>query len=191
MLKLDLCSGTAAPIRKTQGFVTLDVRPFPGVDYVLELGKDHLPFEDDSVMGIRAHDALEHIREGFFELMDECWRVMHPQGVFDIFVPRFPSASAVMHQDHSRYFIGEEDARPFAQALLDLTGGKVSQLFCVHTWSMFLPPADGVDPHGYLKGFWHLVSQREVDTHLYVKLSPNKPHGRYPYKEVTNVAGRP
>lgn len=187
MVKLDLCSGPAAPIRKTQGYETIDVRPFPGVDHVLTLGRDLLPFDDNSVIEIRAHDALEHIRDGFFELMDECWRVMHPRGIFDIRVPCFPSANAVMHHDHYRFFLSEEDARPFAQALLDLTSGRVARLFCVHTWSFFLPPADGVDPHGYINGFWHLVSQAQTDTHLLVKLSPNKVGGRYPYKEMRNA----
>ena len=182
--KLDLCSGTAAPQRKLEGYITIDARPFPGVDHVLDLTKDPLPFPDNSFRVIRAHDALEHIRDGFTELMDECWRVLAPGGEFDIFVPRFPAPSAIMHPDHWRYFISMEDAEPFARALAPLLLGQQQRLFCVHSWSFFMAPAGGVDPHGYLKGFWHLVSQRDVDSHLYVTLTPNKRGGRFPYVEV-------
>lgn len=185
-MKIDLCSGTAAPIRKAAGYSTIDGRPFPGVDHVLWLGRDRLPFADNAVDEIRAADALEHIETGFFELMDECWRVLKPGGIFDIAVPRFPTANAIMHPDHYRFFLSEEDARPFAAALLALTEGRVKRLFCVHSWAMFLPPADGVDVHGYFKHFWDIVWQAESDppTHLAVHLTPNKPGGRFPYKPV-------
>lgn len=183
-VKVDLCSGTAAPQRKRDGYITTDIRPYEGVDHVLTLGVDPLPFSNNSVMEIRAHDALEHMREGIFDVMDECWRVMHPQGVFNIAVPRFPAATAVMHLDHWQFFLGEADAIPFAKALAPLLLGQQQKLFCIHTWSFFMAPADGIDPHGYLKGFWHLISQEENQTHLNVKLSPNKPGGRYPYKKV-------
>lgn len=183
-MKIDLCSGTAALRRKQEGYTTIDVRLFPGVDYALTLGVDPLPFPDNSVTYIRAHDALEHIRDGFTDLMDECWRVMSPRGTFDIFVPRFPSPSAIAHPDHWQYFLSVEDAEPFAKAIAPMLLGQTQRLFCVHSWSFFLPPADGVDPHGYLKGFWHLVEQKAVESHLYVTLTPNKPGGRYPYKVI-------
>ncbi len=183
-LKVDLCSGTAAPIRKAEGYTTIDARLFEGVDYALNLGTDPLPFETSSVDSIRAHDALEHIRDGFFELMDECWRVLRPGGIFDIWVPRFPSPAAVMHPEHVNYFLGAEDAAPFAEAMTPYLLGQVQRIFCVHTWAFFMAPADGIDQHGYLKGFWHLVSQHEIDSHLHVLLTPNKPGGRYPYKAV-------
>lgn len=182
--KLDLCSGTAAPLRKQQGYVTIDARPFPGVDVISYLGVNPLPFPDDTFDEIRAHDALEHIRDGFTDLMDECWRVLRPKGILDIFVPRFPSPSAIMHPDHWQFFLSAEDAEPYAQAIAPLLLGQVQRLFCVHSWSFFMAPADGVDPHGYLRGFWHLVDQRAVESHLYVKLAPNKPGGRYPYKPI-------
>jgi len=183
-MKLDLCSGTAAPQRKREGYTTIDARPFDGVDFVCELGSAPLPFADNSFTEIRAHDALEHIRDGFFELMDECWRVMQPKGIFDIHVPRFPSPAAIMHPEHCQYFVGEQDAIPFAKALAPLINREIDRLFCIHSWAFFLPSADGIDPHGYLKGFWHLVSQREIDSHIQVKLTPNKPNGLFPYKHI-------
>lgn len=184
MTKLDLCSGTAAPIRKQAGYTTIDARPFPGVDYVAELGKQPLPFEDNTFDEIRAHDALEHIRDGFFELFDECWRVLKPRGLFDIFVPRFPVATATMHPDHLRFFLTEEDAEPFAKAIARYVQNQNEVLFCIHSFAFFHVPADGIDPHGYLKHFWHIVDIDGGDTHIHAQLTPNKPGGRYPYKEI-------
>ena len=186
--KLDLCSGTAAPIRKADGYITTDIRAFDGVDYVIEIGNGKkLPFDDNSFHVIRAHDALEHIRDGFEQLMDECFRVLKPKGVFDILVPRFPMPSSTMHPDHYRFFIGMEDAKPFAEALAPLINGDVNRIFCLNTWAFFMTPADGVDPHGYLNGFWHLVSNVEDNSHIHTQLTPNKPNGTYPYKAVTRL----
>jgi SAM-dependent methyltransferase len=184
MNKLDLCSGTAAPRRKEEGYTTIDARAFDGVDYVSELGKAPLPFEDDTFDEIRAHDALEHIRDGFFELIDECWRVLKPKGIFDIHVPRFPAGTSVMHPDHVRFFLSEEDAIPFAAAVKRYIENQNEVLFCMHSFAFFHVPADGIDPHGYLKHFWHIVDLRDTETHIRAKLSPNKIGGRYPYKEI-------
>jgi len=186
MKRLDLCSGTAAPQRKREGYVTTDIRLFDGIDHAIRLETDvKLPFDDNEFDFIRAHDALEHIRDGLFDVMDECWRVLKPKGVFDITVPRFPMPSAILHPEHFQFFLSAEDAKPFAEALAPLLLGKVQKLFCVHTWAFFMTPSEGVDPHGYLKGFWHIIEQKADGSHIQVKLTPNKPDGRFPYTEVT------
>lgn len=64
-----------------------------------------LPFPDDSIDSIVSHHALEHIGEGFLPLMDECYRILKPGGVFRIIVPLFPSKAAVEDPDHKRYFM--------------------------------------------------------------------------------------
>lgn len=185
MAKLDLCSSTAAPTRKQDGYTTLDILPLPGVDVVFDLAQGKpLPFDDNQFTEIRAADALEHIRGELFFLMDECWRVLAPGGVFNITVPRFPSASAIMHLDHHRFFVADDEYETFAKALAPLLNGDVNHLFHVHTWSFFLAPADGINVHGYCNHFWHMVNQKADETHLAVKLTPNKPNGMFPYKEV-------
>lgn len=159
--KLDLCSGVAAIQRKTEGYVTIDIRPFPGVDYVAELGKDPLPFPNDHFEFIRAHDALEHIVDGFFDLMDECWRVLKSGGQFDIFVPRFPSASAIMYPDHFRYFVDDDDFVCFDQALAPGQNCRMR----LHAWSSFAP-------------LWRVAKRiDESPSHLHAILTPDKSHG--------------
>jgi len=66
-----------------------------------------LPFPDDSIESIVSHHCLEHIRDNFIELMDECHRILVPGGVMRIIVPLFPSRAAVEDPDHKRYFMEE------------------------------------------------------------------------------------
>lgn len=64
-----------------------------------------LPFPDNSIESIISHHCLEHVRDGFIFLMDECYRVLKPGGIFRIIVPLFPSYSAIADPDHKRYFL--------------------------------------------------------------------------------------
>lgn len=65
----------------------------------------YLPIPSNTIESIITHHALEHIGEGFIRLMDECYRVLVPDGRFRIIVPLFPSHSAVADPDHKRYFM--------------------------------------------------------------------------------------
>lgn len=64
-----------------------------------------LPFPDASIESIISHHALEHIGGGFLRVMDECYRVLVPGGLFRVIVPVFPSRNAVEDPDHKRYFM--------------------------------------------------------------------------------------
>jgi SAM-dependent methyltransferase len=66
-----------------------------------------LPFPDDSIESIITHHCLEHIGTGFMRLMDECYRVLVPGGVFRIIVPSFPTIVSVQDPDHCRNFCWE------------------------------------------------------------------------------------
>lgn len=63
-----------------------------------------LPFADNSIKSIISHHCLEHIGDGFIGLMDECYRILEPGGIFRIIVPLFPSITAIEDPDHKRYF---------------------------------------------------------------------------------------
>lgn len=63
-----------------------------------------MPFPNDSIKSIITHHCLEHIGTGFLRLMDECYRILEPGGIFRIIVPLFPSLAAVSDPDHKRYF---------------------------------------------------------------------------------------
>lgn len=71
----------------------------------LVLVQGRLPFPTGSIKSIITHHAMEHIGGGFIRLMDECYRVLEPGGIFRVIVPLFPSHSAVADPDHKRYFL--------------------------------------------------------------------------------------
>lgn len=63
-----------------------------------------LPFPNESIESIISHHCLEHIGDGFIDLMDDVYRVLKPGGLFRIIVPMFPSFAAFEDQDHKRLF---------------------------------------------------------------------------------------
>lgn len=150
--------------KKLPGYIGIDCRDFNGVDYVLNIEKDKLPFEDDSIDLINTEQVFEHLTcEGLFHCIDECWRVLKPKGFIRITVPKFPDDLAVLHPDHKRFFIPD-------------------------TFGFFQAPANGYDPHGYLHGhFWHVnVLSKKEERIITVVMYPNKPDGRYKYQEIKN-----
>lgn len=69
------------------GYVNIDRKPYPGVT-VMDITKP-LPFPDDSVDHILAHDVLEHILH-WEDVVAECLRVLRFGGVLEVHVPHTP-----------------------------------------------------------------------------------------------------
>jgi predicted SAM-dependent methyltransferase len=145
-IKVDLGCG----MRKAGGWIGIDIRKFEGVDYVMDIGKDKLPFEDNSVDEMKAIHVLEHLySEQLFFFIDEAYRVLKPTGFFHIEVPIFGTLAWRLHPDHKM------------QWTKDMVG-------------FFQVPAD-IDHHGYLKGFWHIefLESNNIEA-LHFNLFPNK-----------------
>jgi SAM-dependent methyltransferase len=151
--------------RKPKGAIGIDIRPFEGVDHVLDLEKDILPFEDNSIDVIKSDHIFEHLGDGFLFCIDECFRVLKPTGVLEISVPNFPGKGALIHPDHKRFFIPD-------------------------TFGFFHVPSDGIDVHGYLKGFWHIDHIEFTDENIACNMTPNKPGGKYNYVKVKRKDGQ-
>ncbi len=161
-INVDLGCGMKKPgSNAAEKWIGVDIRQFDGVDYVLDVGKDRLPFEDDSVNIIRASHLLEHLySEQLFFCVDECWRVLKPAGEFQISVPKWGTKAWLVHPDHKMHFV--ED-----------------------TFGFFQVPSGGMDPHGYLKGFWHVSVQKSSNPEaIDVVMYPNKPGGRFEYVQI-------
>ena len=156
---VDLGCGKAKP----EGYFGIDLRKMVGVDHVMDLGKDKLPFEDDSVDLLRALHILEHFYpEQLFYCMEECWRVLKPKGKIHIQVPKAGTHAYYLNPDHKIQFV--ED-----------------------TFGFFQVPGnpERIDPYGYLKGFWHVcILESPHDQHIILDMYPNKPNGRFDYVEV-------
>jgi predicted SAM-dependent methyltransferase len=82
-MKVNLGSG----FKRIDGFVNVDDDPLVEPDYIVNLEKDKLPFENDSVDEMVAHHVLEHIGEGYIPLMQEIYRVCKHGAIIDVRVP--------------------------------------------------------------------------------------------------------
>ena len=162
---LDIGCGYKKPEGSSEiEWVGLDIRDFPGVDHVLNIGKDKFPIEDNSVDFIQSIHVFEHLYpEELFHCIEECWRVLKPQGKIHIEVPKAGTPAYYIHPDHKIQYV--EDTFGFFQ----VPGNERNE-----------------DPHGYLKGFWHVDVLKDHDNKqaVHVDMYPNKPEGKFPYVEV-------
>lgn len=155
--KVDIGCG----LRKFEGHFGIDTRKLPGVDLVMNVSRKKLPFENDSVKEIKAFHVLEHLYpEGLFFLMDECYRVIAPDGFMQVEVPKCGTPAYLVNPDH-----------------------KIA--FTEGTFSFFQVPYQGLDRHGYLKGFWNVqVNKMENTEAINVTLYPNKEGGKFPFVKI-------
>lgn len=82
--------------------IGVDIRPADGVDVVADLSAG-LPFPDRSADRIYAVHVLEHLVD-FLPLVDECHRVLRPNGLLHVLSPWWRYVNAVADPTHVRFF---------------------------------------------------------------------------------------
>lgn len=95
--KIDLCGAHDCP----EGYTPLDCVEVPG-GIVADLNGPW-PLADNSVGVIRAHDAIEHLRDPI-HVMNEAWRVLAPGGFFLIMVPSTSGPGAWCDPTHVSFW---------------------------------------------------------------------------------------
>lgn len=95
-IKLDLGAGCT----KLPGFTGVDLYA-PGADVKLDLFKFPWPWKSESVTEIHCSHFLEHVpRVIRWRFMEECWRILKPEGVMRIVVPSWKSERAYGDMTH-------------------------------------------------------------------------------------------
>lgn len=97
-MKINLGAGYS----KVQDYVSCDHDPLTNPDYLVDLEKDPLPFEDSSVEGVLAHHILEHMGDGYFHLLKEIYRVCKNGAIVDVRVPHPRSDAYLADPTHKR-----------------------------------------------------------------------------------------
>ena len=83
-IKLDIGAGD----NPQKGFVTMDIRPRPGIDIVHDVESIPYPLPDECCSTILMSHLVEHIcPKRFMGVMDELWRITKPGGQLLISVP--------------------------------------------------------------------------------------------------------
>ena len=76
--------------KKMEGAIGIDFSPFSMADIILDLNKEKLPFDDNSVDYIYTSHNLEHLTlDGFYHIIAEMYRVSKPDAQIYITVPYF------------------------------------------------------------------------------------------------------
>lgn len=122
-MKVNLGSG----LKRIDGYVNVDSYAGCNPDYVVDLEKDNLPFEDDSVEAIHAHHILEHIGDNFLNLMKELYRVCKDGAIIDIEVP---------HHRHENFFGDPTHVRPITIEMLQKFSKKYND-WHIKTYNSF------------------------------------------------------
>ncbi len=98
-IRLDIgCGGNKQP-----GWVGIDIRELPGVDFVHNLEVFPWPFDDESVLVAACSHVVEHINPHdsvFISFMNELWRVMKPGGEVAISCPHAMSHGFAQDPTH-------------------------------------------------------------------------------------------
>lgn len=106
-MKINLGSGS----KRYPDFINIDSDAGSEPDYVINIEKDKLPFENDSVDEVLAHHILEHLGDGFFHCLKELYRVCKHGTIIDIRVP---------HPRHDTFLIDPTHKRPIYPHTLDM-----------------------------------------------------------------------
>jgi len=98
-LRIDLGCGSF----KKNGTLGIDIQPGPGVDYVMDIESDPLPFEGRSVAYIHSSHFLEHARNPT-RIFAEIGRVCCDRARLELWTPYGGSNSAFIF-DHKQFFV--------------------------------------------------------------------------------------
>lgn len=105
--------------KRYPNFVNVDSDPNCNPDYLVDLEKDRLPFDDNTVEKVIAHHILEHIGEGYFHLLKELYRVCKHGAIIDIRVP---------HPNHEVFLNDPTHKRPITVDGLRLFSKKYNNM---------------------------------------------------------------
>lgn len=81
-----LILGAGKHHQRQPGHVTLDVRPFAGIDIIHDLNVTPWPIETATFDEASAIHVVEHL-QSLLAFMDECWRVLKPGGALYLETP--------------------------------------------------------------------------------------------------------
>ena len=92
-------------------YIRIDYDSLTNPDYVLDLERDRLPFEDSTVEAVKAHHILEHLGEGFFHCLQELYRVCKHGARINIRVP---------HPRHDSFLADPTHRRPITAVTMQM-----------------------------------------------------------------------
>lgn len=115
-MKINIGSGNTNIVN----FIKIDYDRLTNPDYILDLEKDTLPFEDSTIETVLAHHIFEHLGDGYFHCLKELYRVCMNGALIDVRVP---------HHRHDSFLSDPTHRRPITLMGLKLFSKKYN-LYC-------------------------------------------------------------
>lgn len=162
-MKIDLGCG----YKKAEGFVRVDYDTLTNPDFVVDLEHEPLPFEDNSVSEVRAWHILEHLGDGFFNVMKEIYRVCEPGAIVDIQVPHHFHEVFINDPTHKRP-ITVEGMRLFSKKFnkYDIQRGGSCSALGLHFDVDFEIISQNFIPDSYYMDFIKSHKDEEINHHF-------------------------
>lgn len=98
LIKLDVGCGP----KKLPGYLGVDIEAISGVDYVVDLDSQLLPFKDNTVDEIYCSHFMEHVEDPV-KILREFYRVLKNNGTLIIIVPHYKNPYSY-HFTHKTYW---------------------------------------------------------------------------------------
>lgn len=152
-MKIQLGSGS----NRFDDYVNIDYDAACNPDFVLDIEKEKLPFEDNTVTSVIAHHIFEHLGEGFFFVLQEIYRVCKHGAIIDVKVP---------HPRHDSFLSDPTHRRPITPTGLSLFSKKFNK-FHENTPASKLGEYFNVD--------FELVDVENIPDPSYIPVFTNKP----------------
>lgn len=136
-------------IKRDDKDITLDIRPFPGIDVVHDLNHDWPEELHDQFLHISALHVVEHLNN-LIHFMDQAWVCLKKGGSLYI-------------------------ETPLAGGDVDLTHCDPTHVRCFrpHTWTNYFTP-EGVETFGYTEKSWAILSLKVEHAIIKIHLTPIK-----------------
>ena len=132
--------------RKLKGnWINVDKYKNENVDIVHNLNVFPYPFKDNSINHIYMYHVLEHL-ENPYDVLMECYRILKPDGIIEIYVPHKNHLSAY-DIAHRNYFSERSMCHFITKGESSLQANRFFEIIKVKVKRM-IPT-----PFGYLKGF--------------------------------------
>lgn len=105
MINLDIgCANQLKADTDNEKWIGIDLSSEDPRCIIRDLGRG-LPFADKTFEEVKAHNVLEHIKqEDYIFVWNEIYRVLKPDGVFELMVPRHTSNASIQDPTHVRMF---------------------------------------------------------------------------------------
>ena len=166
IVRCDLACGT----NKKDGYFGIDIDKYDGVDYVMDLRFNPLPFEDEQLENVYTSHFLEHLTfEENLYLFNEVYRCMKVGGIFEIIVPHGTSYAGMVDLSHKTFwtedtfgYFSPENKYYYSWFYQDLKTKE--RLGIINKWKVL--KNDSTPPVEYTKQGWLEVKLREVHAFL-------------------------